>query len=238
MYVSNKSYNKLWTWLDLSTVVDSYVQYFLDEVITTGDDVSGVRVGLEALGIAVNNPCAGLSIGQACSGTTALFGVASYDYGKDKGGVMNIMVTPGDCTDSATPTCDGTTDSLDKQWSSAGSPAVSGNDDTRDGEGNSSLASLDATNDAVLYCTNMTYGGYSDWYLPAMGELNVIRDNAGSIGGFKTSGGPSTAGYYWNSNEFNQTSARTTDFKGSGVGIDPKSTAFLVRCVRKDRHSW
>jgi hypothetical protein len=47
---------------------------------------------------------------------------------------------------------------------------------------------------AAKVCNDLVLNGYSDWFLPAMGELNLMYDNRFSIGGF-------TANWYWSSSE-------------------------------------
>lgn len=39
---------------------------------------------------------------------------------------------------------------------------------------------------AVDFCENLTFAGYSDWFLPDKGELNAMYVNRNSIGGFVT----------------------------------------------------
>ena len=41
----------------------------------------------------------------------------------------------------------------------------------------SSLAALGASYQAAVYCEGLTIGGYSDWYLPAKNELEVLYYN-------------------------------------------------------------
>ena len=90
------------------------------------------------------------------------------------------MVTPGGCTDSTTPTCDGGTDRLSKSWGSTGTTtsAIS----TTDGSGNTAkIVALDNTASAAKYCSDITYGGYNDWFLPAKDQLNAMYLNRVAI---------------------------------------------------------
>jgi len=49
---------------------------------------------------------------------------------------------------------------------------------------------------AASLCYNYTGGGYTDWYLPSLNELDEMYINRVAIGGFNTS---SYSGYYWSS---------------------------------------
>lgn len=54
---------------------------------------------------------------------------------------------------------------------------------------------------AMDYCDNLTYAGYSDWFLPNKDELNAMYVYRNSIGGFTTTGSGSSC-YYWSSSSF------------------------------------
>ena len=73
----------------------------------------------------------------------------------------------------------------------------------------------------------MVYGGYSDWYLPAKDELNILYSGSGSVGGF-------IASTYWSSTEYNLNnfSAWYQSFT-YGTQYYSKTIALSVRCIRK-----
>jgi hypothetical protein len=50
--------------------------------------------------------------------------------------------------------------------------------------------------EAANYCTDLTFGGRTDWYLPAIDELRVMFNNAAAIGGWGND-------EYWSSTEDN-----------------------------------
>jgi len=49
---------------------------------------------------------------------------------------------------------------------------------------------------AAKLCADLVLNGYSDWYLPSLGELNVLYPNRHAIGGFDPN-----SGSYWSSSE-------------------------------------
>jgi hypothetical protein len=99
------------------------------------------------------------------------------------------------------------------------------------------------TTTAAAICENLTLGGYSDWYLPSIGELDEMYENIGpgnalglgNVGGFATSWPP-----YWSSTEFSITSSSGPSINGAfykwfgagGVGSADKNSAYYVRAVR------
>jgi hypothetical protein len=82
---------------------------------------------------------------------------------------------------------------------------------------------------AADICTNLTLGGYSDWFLPSLDELNEMYLNKSVIGGFIN-------GDYWSSSEDDATKAWRQDFGNgstSGVVLAPSKNATLnVRAIR------
>jgi len=76
-----------------------------------------------------------------------------------------------------------------------------------------------------------------DWYLPAMGELNIVTtaSGAGTVGSLTMSHSGSFAGYYWATTEATWSTAFAPYYSGGAwhPGYNPKSDAFSVRCVRR-----
>jgi hypothetical protein len=89
------------------------------------------------------------------------------------------------------------------------------------------------TTSAAAICGNLPLGGFNDWYLPSIEELNKMYQNIGqgnalglgNVGGFAIS-------FYWSSTELDDTNAWRQYF-GSGSQYDTnKSFNGYVRAVR------
>lgn len=81
--------------------------------------------------------------------------------------------------------------------------------------------------DAVNYCENLTYAGYSDWRLPTPHELLTIFDNSKSYPAIDTTYFPNTSG------EFLSSHAGEGWFVDFGTGyVENSNRDGYVRCVR------
>ena len=70
-------------------------------------------------------------------------------------------------------------------------------------------------------------GGFTDWYLPSIEELEKLFENKATIGGFVEDSS------YWSSSEGSSGSARRFYFYGSGTQVmDDKGSYYRVRAVR------
>ena len=75
-------------------------------------------------------------------------------------------------------------------------------------------------------CSDLSSGGYSDWYLPAKDQLNTLYTQRATVGGFTTS-------VYWSSTEFSSIDAWSQGFDNGGQYNSDKFYAALhVRCIR------
>ena len=79
---------------------------------------------------------------------------------------------------------------------------------------------------AVGACDDLTYGGFTDWYLPSKAELNAMYEQKSSIGGFSDT-------WYWSSTE-NGTGMWCQNFSDGRQGHFYKSSICRVRCVRRE----
>ena len=113
----------------------------------------------------------------------------------------------------------------DKQWKTDSGSYTPGTSSTVDGYTNSyNMNNTD--HPAAYFCCNLTINGYSDWYLPAKDELDMLYQNQDVLGGFY-----STA--YWSSTEHSEGKAWMQNF-GSGVQTDSWNTNYhYVRAVRR-----
>jgi hypothetical protein len=70
-------------------------------------------------------------------------------------------------------------------------------------------------------------GGFTDWYLPSIEELEKLFENRAAIGGFVEDSS------YWSSSEGSSGSAWRLYFYGSGTQVkDDKGSSYRVRAVR------
>jgi hypothetical protein len=135
--------------------------------------VGGSFAGLPKIGDAYGG---GFFAGQISSAGN---GIASY----------NLVVAPKSSGESS------------KQYKTT-TTSTSGTDSVVDGQTNSSNMN-DASHPAAQYCEGLTIGGFSDWYLPAKNELELLyfnlkppsRNNA-TDSGANTNAVPSRASNY------------------------------------------
>jgi hypothetical protein len=86
------------------------------------------------------------------------------------------------------------------------------------------------TSPAFKLCEELTYGGFGDWYLPAVRELQVLQASAVAIGNF-------LAADYWSSLELGPSdldSAMQVDFTDGEPANKVKTNSQDVRCVRRN----
>ncbi len=163
-------------------------------------------------------------VGKACWGSGNIY-VGIYN-GKQ------YFTTPGGCTNSTTPTCSGGTDSNQLPWASSSPEATTtlGLLNRVDGQSQSATLAAYATAAAAQFCENMNYGSYTDWYLPAAQELNLLYTSSQTVGGFNFWGN------YWSSTENANMVAWSYDFvngKLNNAIAKNTSSSNFVRCVRR-----
>jgi hypothetical protein len=104
----------------------------------------------------------------------------------------------------------------------------------RDGQANTTaiISQAGHTSSAALLCDTYTSGSYSDWYLPALWELNlcynaatIVNEILGDVNGFQI--------YYWSSTEINDNSAMYQNFSNGYAGPSSKDGPLRVRAVRR-----
>lgn len=176
-----------------------------------------VFLGLKSLVFASETTCT--QIGLPCAG-----GIYAGEF---EG--AQLITTPGNCTNSKTPDCDGGTDTLQFKWA-AQTGVVTKATNKVDGRINTALIlkSKHSQKEAVEYCENLDFGGYTDWYLPAQDELFHLYQHKDLIQGFNTTGL-----LYWSSTEINMGMVKMIKFRDGAQLNGGKPSLYLVRCVRR-----
>jgi len=80
---------------------------------------------------------------------------------------------------------------------------------------------------AAKLCSDLTLGGYTDWYLPSKYELTLMYNNL-KLNGF----GDFSPGYYSSSTEFGDFVAWAKTFNDGTVNMWQKNNSTMVRAVR------
>ena len=126
---------------------------------------------------------------------------------------------------------------VQRSWSTGTnqSVAVSGADSEGFGFGVQNTAEIAAQSgnvsatSAAVYASEYEYGGFSDWFLPSLDELNELY----AVEGIEPGIIPGLLGSnYWSSTEHSATQAKYENLGDGGQGFSAKSNALYVRPVR------
>lgn len=115
------------------------------------------------------------------------------------------------------------------QWKNK-KTTTTGTTSTTDGLSNSN-AMNNANHPAAQFCRGLSVGGYTDWYLPAKDELNVVYTNRSVISGADSIDTDTT--YYWSSTEDSAAFAWGQRFSDGSQVYNTKVTPFRARAVRR-----
>ncbi len=120
------------------------------------------------------------------------------------------------------------------QWSSTESLVDNTSVNIGEGKNNTKLIIDSLTGNefrihAATYCDELSINGYDDWFLPSLGELDLIYWNLSRVelGELKTLGFG-----YWSSSEFDENLAWAEGFNAGVQGKIKKTEQFLVRAIR------
>ena len=200
-----------------------------------------------------------LSISADTTTTATLSGTATGSCGtlgsSTGGGLLAacmsgyaLIVMPAGCPDdSSDPVCTGTIDVTGKSYGQAATTNAFSDTNGQNVAGGNTyvlmarVSSYGESYPAAQYCADMTYNGYSDWYLPAFEELRAACLNQTHLPGFITNAcPPGNCGYpYITSTEVTSSLHKRVYFN-SGTCSDfcangdcGKFSNFPIRCVRR-----
>jgi hypothetical protein len=144
-------------------------------------------------------------------GQSALGGIIAYTTG---GGTSGLVITSSNVSAGAVWGCRGT------EIGGTGSAIGTGNSNTV-----AIIAACATAGIAARLCGDLSEGGYSDWYLPSLDELNAAYVNRVAIGGLGTV-------RYWTSTEFGSFSSYDINFNDGSQNISSKLASIRVRAMR------
>jgi len=171
----------------ISNLAFNTVYFFRAFVVSESMTYYGNSVVFKTLANTDTTGTSGLKIGDNYQGGKVAYFFVPDDPGYVSGEVHGLIVATND-------------QGFGLQWYN-GTNVLIGSTSRNIGTGksntNSIIAIQGAGNYAAALCHNLTLGGFNDWYLPSMDELNILYINRTLInGGFMGSNW-----YYWSSTE-------------------------------------
>lgn len=125
------------------------------------------------------------------------------------------------------------TEWTEAKWGGYGNIIGAWGNDVGTGQSNTNiivnwLNSHSETGRAAQLCDSLTFGGYSDWFMPSYDELYLIRDNLKLFGV-----GEFADGYYSSSTEINENNAFGLVLWSGATAVVGKNYGNRVRAIRK-----
>jgi len=168
--------------------------------------------------------------GNAPGGYYVACSISGYDW----------VITPSGCTaPTSNPTCAGGADTETIQASVSNPYTVAGMSHTvLQGSGEQNTANMVAYQGgsisfpAASWCSSLSYGGYDDWFLPSLSELqSYFYPNQIALGSAgETNKYWGSTAYSWTSSSYRYYTMRLSD--GSGQ-LDGGNASYYYRCMRK-----
>jgi uncharacterized protein YjdB len=191
--------------------------------INSGGIVSGIATGTTIISYTVSNTC-------GTSAATKVITVRSLRVGDSYGGgiIAYILqpVDPGYIAGQFGALIAAPTDQGSVQWGCYGTLLGSTSQTLGSGAANTvSVSASCGAGTAARLCADLVLGGYSDWYLPSKNELDRLRANRATIGGF-------VSGSYWSSSESTVNNALAVNFNTGNAQSIAKNEAYNVRAIR------
>ena len=109
---------------------------------------------------------------------------------------------------------------------------------TWNGQANTNLmaAQTSASSGAWKFANDYSYGGFTDWYLPAIDELNLLFNNRFNVNKtLSVIGGADQLRYYsyWSSSEEDSDTGIYTNFANGVSNFTLKDSLYRVRAIRQ-----
>jgi hypothetical protein len=165
------------------------------------------------------------TIGQSYQGGIIIYNLQSWDMGYDANVPHGLIAATSD-------------QSVSIQWGCWG-VEISG---TSQAIGNGNQNTIDIINGcsepdrAARLCGDLVLGGYSDWYLPSLDELNKMYIAAVTLG---YQSFPVLPGYYWSSSEMDDPGGNhqgqrvwVQNLNSGSTNCEDKTDFYPVRAVR------